>query len=215
MKRPVASSWISARFIFLLKSKSKVSSERSGSRKRGLFVPPLEEAVLPPQQFVGDERRHEIDRRRASRSGPAGGGFRGRRPCPRGGVDGARDRVRRDSWRVSCFAIDEIAIEGELPNERVDLAERQRHRQTAFEIAPQKAIGRDAEIERGFGGVVDDGRAMFLREREDAEDAADAGGAVVLMDVVADDADGRPGALRRAQGPRRQEDSTRTGQVFP
>ena len=44
--------------------------------------------------------------------------------------------------RVSCFAIDEIAVEGELPDERIDLAERQRHRRPAFEVAAQEAIGR-------------------------------------------------------------------------
>jgi len=31
--------------------------------KARLFVPPLEQAVLPTQEFVGHERRHEIDRR--------------------------------------------------------------------------------------------------------------------------------------------------------
>ena len=113
------------------------------------------------------------------------------------------------------MAIDEIAIERELADERIDLAQGQRQRRTTVEIFPEEAVGRDTEVEGGLGGVVDDGGAMLARERKDAEDPADAGGAVVLMDVVADDADGRPGALRRAQGPRRQEYSTRTGQVFP
>ena len=93
------------------------------------------------------------------------------------------DRVRRDSYRVSCFAIDEIAIEGELPNERVDLAECHGHRQAAFEIPTEKAIRRHAEIQRRFGGLVHDGRAVFLREGEHAEHAADAGGAFVLVTV--------------------------------
>ena len=75
MKRPVASSWISARFIFLLKSKSKLSSERSGSRKPRLFVAALEQAVLPPQEFVGHEHRHEIDRRELLGLGVAEAGF--------------------------------------------------------------------------------------------------------------------------------------------
>ena len=40
---------------------------------------------------------------------------------------------------------------------------------------------------------------MLLDEREDPEDAADPGGAVVLMDVVTDGGDRRPGALARRE----------------
>jgi hypothetical protein len=35
---------------------------------------------------------------------------------------GARDRVRWDSSLVCCRAIDEIAVSGELPNERIDVS---------------------------------------------------------------------------------------------
>ena len=68
-----------------------------GITEARLFVPALEQAVLPAQELVGHEHRHQIDRRRASRSGRDAIGFRGRPPCRTGGVDGARDRVRRDS----------------------------------------------------------------------------------------------------------------------
>ena len=37
-----------------------------------------------------------------------------------------------------------------------------------------------ADLERRLRRVLDDGRAVFLGEREDAEDLPDAGGAVVL-----------------------------------
>ena len=60
--------------------------------------------------------------------------------------------------RVSCFAIDEIAIEGELPDERIDLAQGQGHGRAAFDVLAHEAIGRHADLERGFGGVLDDGR---------------------------------------------------------
>ena len=46
---------------------------------------------------------------------------------------------------------------------------------------------------------------MFLGERQDAEDAADPGGAVVPMDVVADRADRRAGPLARGQQRQRLE----------
>ena len=37
----------------------------------------------------------------------------------------------------------EIAVEGELANEGVDLPERERHRRVPFEIAAQEAVRRD------------------------------------------------------------------------
>ena len=63
MKRPVASSKTSARFIFLLKSKSKVSSVLPGSRKRACVAAALEEPILPPDELVADERGDEVERR--------------------------------------------------------------------------------------------------------------------------------------------------------
>ena len=51
----------------------------------------------------------------------------------------------------------------------------------------------------GLGGVLDDGGAVFPGEREHAEDAADAGHAVVLVDVGADRADVGAGGLRARQ----------------
>ena len=53
---------------------------------------------------------------------------------------------------------------GELPNERVDLPEGERHGWPAFEIAAKEAIRRHAEIEGGLGRIVDDRGAVFSRE---------------------------------------------------
>ena len=86
--------------------------------------------------------------------------------------------------------IDEITIEGELTNERIDLAERQRRRQTPFEVAPQEAIGRHTEIERGLRGILKDRRPVLLRQREYAEDATDARFPFVTVNVIADGAGG-------------------------
>jgi hypothetical protein len=36
-----------------------------GITEGGLFVAPLEQPVLSAQEFIGDQRRHEIDRREA------------------------------------------------------------------------------------------------------------------------------------------------------
>ena len=75
MKRPVASSWISARFIFLLKSKSKRIERAVRIAEARLFVPALEQAVLSAQELVGHEHRHEIDRRELLGLGVAQSGF--------------------------------------------------------------------------------------------------------------------------------------------
>ena len=45
-----------------MKSKSKLSRARSGSRKQAFLGAALEEPVLPAQQLVGDERRDEVER---------------------------------------------------------------------------------------------------------------------------------------------------------
>src|SRR5262249_56185405 len=73
----------------------------------------------------------------------------------------ARSSSTRVIARLLC---DEIAIEGEPPNEGIDLLERQRRRRPAFEIAAEEVIGWHAEIEGDLRGVFDDGRAVFLRQ---------------------------------------------------
>jgi hypothetical protein len=78
------------------------------------------------------------------------------------------------SFRLSCRAISEIAIEGELTNQRIDLSEGQRHRGSAFEVTAQEAIGGHAQVERGLRGLLEDRWAVFLRQRKDAENATDA-----------------------------------------
>jgi hypothetical protein len=100
----------------------------------------------------------------------------------------------------------QIAVTSELPNERVNLAQRERDREPSLEVAAKESIRRHAEVECRFRRLLDDGGPMFLGEREHAEDPADAGGAVVLMDRVTDPADVRAGGLgARQQG----QDGTR------
>ena len=50
--------------------------------------------------------------------------------------------------------MEEIAVEGELADEGIDLAERERHRRMAFEIAPDELVG-GAEVERDGTRVLD------------------------------------------------------------
>ena len=67
--------------------------------------------------------------------------------------------------------IDEVAVERELADERIDLPERERHRRPTLDVFAEEAIRRRADLERGLGGVLDDGDAVLLGEGEDAEDA--------------------------------------------
>ena len=56
-----------------------------------------------------------------------------------------------------------------------------------------------AEIEGRLGGVLDDGRAVFLGQRQHPEDATDTAGAVMVMDVIDDGADGGTEAVGGGQ----------------
>src|SRR6266542_1589199 len=78
---------------------------------------------------------------------------------------------------------------GEVADERIDLAQRERRRRVPLEVAPDEAVVGDLELQRGGAGVVDGGRAVRLREGEDAEEATDAGLAVVAVDRLAQRAD--------------------------
>ena len=80
-----------------------------------------------------------------------------------------------------------------MPDERVDLTQRQGRLGPAVEVGPEEAVGGHAESERGGGGLFGDGGTVLPGEREDAEDATDAGGAVVTVDVVANGGDAGPG----------------------
>ena len=88
-----------------------------------------------------------------------------------------------------------IAVEGQLPDEGVDLAQREGRDGPAVEVAPQEAVGGHAEFEGGGGSLFGDGGTVLPGEGEDAEDAADPGGPVVTVDVVADGGDRRAGPL--------------------
>jgi hypothetical protein len=81
--------------------------------------------------------------------------------------------------------------------QRIDLLERQRHLWSPFEIAAEYAIARHAEIEGGLGRLFNHPGAMFLGQRQHAEDATDTSWPVVPVDVITDGADRRPDAHGR------------------
>src|SRR5947208_3156911 len=83
---------------------------------------------------------------------------------------------------------------GELADQGIDLAEREGRGGTVLEVAADEAVGGGAAVQGGGTGVVDDGGPVLLDRGHDAEDPADAGGAVAAVDRVAHGADPRPGA---------------------
>lgn len=95
--------------------------------------------------------------------------------------------------------VDEVAVLRELPDERIDLPERERDGRLSLEVAPHEAVARHRELEGRAGRLVDDGGPALLREREHAEDAADRHGAIVLVDVRAECTDRGAGVMRRGE----------------
>ena len=78
-------------------------------------------------------------------------------------------------------------------------------RRPAVDVLAEEAIGQHADLDGGARGVLDDRRPVFLREREDAEDFADAMRAVMRLDVPTDDPDLRAGRGRATQERERRE----------
>ena len=64
------------------------------------------------------------------------------------------------------------------------MAQRQRRDGVAVEVALQEAVGGHAEYDHAGGGVLDDGGTVLLDEGEDAEDAADADGALMARSAI-------------------------------
>src|SRR3989442_1480292 len=98
-------------------------------------------------------------------------------------------RARRSSG--SCIVIvsflrsatlEEVAVEGELADERIDLAERERRGRMALEVAADELVGGAAKVEGDGAGGVDGRDAVLAGEREHALDAADGAQRVVGME---------------------------------
>ena len=80
-----------------------------------------------------------------------------------------------------------------MPDQGIDLAQRKWSDRSAVERAPQKAGGGHAEVQRRRGGVRDGGRPGLFDEGEHAEEAPDADGPVMLVEVLAEGANAGPG----------------------
>ena len=65
MKRPDGEVVDQGAIHLLVEIEIKAIERAIGIAEAGLFVPPLEQPILSAQELVGDQRRHEIDRREA------------------------------------------------------------------------------------------------------------------------------------------------------
>src|SRR6266436_9393930 len=81
--------------------------------------------------------------------------------------------------------LEEVAVEGELADQGIDLAQRERRGGMALEVAADKLVGR-AEVERDGAGGVDGGGAVPTREREESMNAPHAAQRIVGMEQRAE-----------------------------
>src|SRR5947208_3522174 len=103
MKRPVASSWMSARFIFLLKSRSEVSRELDVA-EASLLQAASDESILASEQFVTHQHRDEVDGRvflrlRLAETGLEDVGHAGEAKFPKGVIEFDEIHVGSPVWR--------------------------------------------------------------------------------------------------------------------
>jgi hypothetical protein len=84
---------------------------------------------------------------------------------------------------------DQIAVVGELANERVDLLERELKWGTAVQVAAYEAVGGKTEIECGGAGIACGVPAVLARQREHAEDAPNGDLPLACVDLTAEETD--------------------------
>src|SRR5437667_10616448 len=69
--------------------------------------------------------------------------------------------------------LEEVAVEGELTDQRIDLAQRERRGRVALEVAADDLVARPGEVEGDGARAVDGGGPVFAGQGEQALDAAD------------------------------------------
>src|SRR5665647_2261911 len=70
------------------------------------------------------------------------------------------------------FVFDEVAVLGQLADQRIDLVQAQRKLRLALQVAAHEAVLMGAHFERRGAGIVDAGNAVFLGQRQHAQNAA-------------------------------------------
>jgi len=96
--------------------------------------------------------------------------------------------------------VDEIAVEGQLADQRVDLPQAHRGLRVTFQITTDEAIFVDLEFQSGGARIVDTGRAVLFREGQQALNATHRAFRLPLMHASRECSNVRSGAT----GPRQQ-----------
>src|SRR6188768_3070830 len=200
MKCPVASSKTSRRLIFLLKSKSKLSRLRCGSRNcaclprrsiRRVLRRASSSETSAPMKSMGAMFSVWACRMRVSTTSAI--------PPRRSWVSDLVSSTRFISWFLLGDAIDQIAVLGQLSDQRVDLAQADWRRGSAFQVAAHEAVGRHAELQRRSAGVVDAERAVLAPEREHSLNSPHSSLLLALVDERAQPPYLHPGPLSAQQ----------------
>src|SRR6202521_3093174 len=173
MKAPVARSKTRLRFIFGLKVKSKLSSGRSGSRKRACLR--RRSSSRSVRRGSSAETRHEIKSMGAIGSAWA---WRNR-------VSSTAAMPPSRSWRsarsssmkfmvilLTSSAFDEIAIQSELADQRINLTQAERQLWVVLQVAAHEVVFARACFQSHGAGVIGGSNAVLFGEREYAQDAA-------------------------------------------
>src|SRR5260370_14579221 len=173
MKAPVARSKTRLRFIFGLKVKSKLSSVRSGSRKRDCLRRRSRSRSV--RRVSSSETRHEIRSMGAIASAWA---WRNR-------VSSTAAMPPSRSWRsarsssmkfmvilLTGSAFDEIAIQSELADQRINLTQAERQLWVVFQVAAHEVVFPRACFQSHGAGVIGGSNRGLFGEREYTQDAA-------------------------------------------
>src|SRR6202051_4269793 len=199
MKAPVARSKISRRFIFGLKVKSKLSSVRCGSRKAACLRRRSSSRSL--RRLSSSATRHEIRSMGAMASACAWCSRVSSTAAmpPSRSCRNARFNSIRFMLALLGFVFDEVAVQRELTDQRIDLAQAQRHLRVALQVAAHKTVIADAHFQGGGTGPLDAGSAVLLYQRQHALNSAHHGFSVLAVHPAAKRSDLRSSLVGAAQ----------------
>src|SRR5713226_4968478 len=196
MKWPVARSNTRPRFIFLLKSKSKLSRLAWGSRKSACLR--RRSSNRSWRRVSSSEIRQEI----RSMGAIASAWACRKRVSSTAAMPPSRNcrKARLISIRflglwLLGFLFNEIAVLDQLADQGIDLLQAQGGGGTVLEIVPDKAVLVYSHLQSYRASLIDRWSAEFFRQGQHALDAADRALSLPIMEGTAEGADVRAGLL--------------------
>src|SRR5208282_4909490 len=199
MKLPVASSNTRLRFIFLLKSKSKLSRVAWGSRNSACLCRRSSSRSL--RRVSSSEIRQEI----RSMGAMASAWACSKRVSSTAAMPPSRNcrkarliSIRFMGW-LRGFLFNQIAVLDQLADQGIDLLQAQGDGRTALEIVPDKAVLVDSHLQRYRASLIDRRDAKFFGHGQHALDATDRGLALPIMEGTTEGTDVSTGLLGAPQ----------------